>query len=205
MKLQAGITAFAVGVGLFALACDGASDSLMEPPGPSFASGPGPVVESATGSGHFQSGDPAVNLRNFAFSAKKHENGKVSGHALFVRHERAYPQEDPPIPSRSSWQKGNAEITCLTVIGNEAWMGGYMKTGLFSTPPPPPDDQGWEPGVAFYVQDNGQGANADPDVLSLIAVDAPLQVVEDFCEEAPADAWGLWTFEITAGNIQVKP
>ena len=203
MKLQARITALAVGVGLFALACDGASDALLEPPGPSFASGPGPVVESATGSGQYLwvPEEPPVAVRNFAFSAKKHEDGSVTGHAVFVRHDRAYPGDDPPEPSRSSWNKGNAEITCMTVIGNEAWMGGYMNSGLYSTPPPPPWDVGWEPGVFFYVKDNGQGANADPDVLSLIA----LQDAEDFCEDTPEDGGRLLTFDIMAGNIQVKP
>jgi len=92
-----------------------------------------------------------------------------------------------------------------------------MKTGLFSTPPPPPFDEGWEPGVCFYVQDNGQGANADPDVLSLIAVDEPRANAAAWCEETlvpnedgiiewdppVGDPWGMFTFDITAGNIQV--
>jgi hypothetical protein len=128
--------------------------------------------------------DPPVADRTLTFSAKKHFDGSVQGQVELVIHYKGV----------ESFLKASGKITCLTVDGDEAWIGGYFTHGRWLDPP-------W---FYFYAKDNGQGANAPPDVLSGLAPWEPQSNAEAWCAEAPADLWGIFTFDIEAGNIKVS-
>jgi len=100
---------------------------------------PNAVVQSVTGSGQFTAGGL---LRIFAFIAVKRADGTVSG---------GWQQDN-----RAANVKTHGDVTCFTIIGTSAWIGGMAKR----TDAPPGE-------VAWRVVDNGQGANAVPDQISL--------------------------------------
>jgi hypothetical protein len=157
-------------------------DSGLEPtattaPGPPlFNQGSGPVVQSATGAGHFTVGG---ELRTFSFTALKYADGSVQGeYELF---------------SRLTGARIHGDVTCLTVVGNRAWIGGRQEHGTEQFTP------GLENG--FRVVDNGEGANDPPDQMSLMFVNAPPGFAQNYCNfMPPAPALN----PIEAGNIQVR-
>ena len=136
----------------------------------------GAVLESATGSGHFN--DPRaeghVTLRIFSFSAVKASDGTTSGQ---------WQLKNPSFPVRV-----HGTVECLTVIGNEAWFAGTTTQS----------DRPGQIGVGrrFRVVDNGEGGSSVADQFSL-AHPGSAQV---WCDSAPeADV-----FDIEHGNIQVR-
>jgi hypothetical protein len=84
------------------------------------------------------------------------------------------------------------EIICLSVAGNEAWVGGRVTSSQDETLVPVGQTR------VFRVRDNGQGAGSANDELSRI--DAFVDPAA-FCANQPAIAL---PFEWVAGNIQVK-
>jgi len=81
------------------------------------------------------------------------------------------------------------DITCLSVVGNEAWLGGVTTRSNNEFLPVGTE---W----VWHVVDNGQGKNAAPDQLSF------------FSRFAGAENCGahldLGLFDWTEGNVQVK-
>ncbi|NIS64373.1 MAG: hypothetical protein GTO05_04325, partial [Gemmatimonadales bacterium] len=121
--------------GVIALvACEGVTETSLnqEAPVPSFSAGP--VVQSVTGSGHFVYVKDFNYIRIFTDVGQRLADGTVRG----------------------QWERNMSHgvVTCMTIIGNQAWLGGYATSGPFSTPP--------NNEVAWRVTDNGQGANAPP-------------------------------------------
>lgn len=121
------------------------------------------VVARVVGSAHRQAlGAPAfVN-----FSAITRADGTVTGEYYF----RAI-GTDP-----DQWLR--VKVTCMTVVdGNKAWVAGVTVDAF-------------APSLIgrisyFYAFDNGEGANAAPDVVSLVrANDVPGADIE-FCTELP--------------------
>ncbi len=149
MLKKAPILAFAGVIGL--VACEGVTETSLneEAPVPSFSTGP--VVQSVTGSGNFV-GVP-VFIRIFTDVGQRLADGTVRGQWERVNHG---------LPGGAGSSHG--VVTCMTIIGNQAWLGGYATSGNFSTPP--------NNEVAWRVTDNGQGANAPPDEISLQCVGA---------------------------------
>jgi hypothetical protein len=140
--------------------------------------GSGPVVQSATGAGHFTiSGE----LRTFSFTALKYADGSVQG-----QYE---------LDSRVSGTKIHGNVTCLVVVGNHAWVGGVQDHSSDNTAFPPGGENG------FQTVDNGEGANAPPDQLSLMFINGPAGFAQAYCD-AQADAPPL--SDIEGGNIQVR-
>jgi hypothetical protein len=176
---------------MLAFACDGASDALLEPAGPSFSSGRGKVIASATGSGIlFRDPGPPVAFRTLTFTAKKHADESVQGQLELVIHDKG---------GASSIFKASGKITCLGVDGNRAWIGGEFTHGR------------WVPPLVEFaefillVEDNGEGANAPPDEMTGLFNDVPPEAPEDllwWCDETPDFSFLLSPIE--AGNIQVK-
>ncbi len=84
-------------------------------------------------------------------------------------------------------------------MGNEAWLGGYTRTGQSSEPP--------NNEVVWRVKDNGQGKKADPDQISLAWVGMGEGSAVGYCADTPTppDPLGALLNDIEAGNIQVKP
>ena len=142
----------------------------------------GPVVQSVTGSGSFVA--PEGDWRTFSFTARKYADGSVDGQWQRIRRQ----------PGNAKESKSHGIITCFTIDGNKAWLGGYATSGLWSTPPD--NETGWR------VVDNGQGKNAPPDQMSLEYVGASEGFADYYCSETPDDPD---LYDIESGNIQVRP
>lgn len=103
------------------------------------------IVASATGSGHL-----TVNgqLRTFSFSAVKDSSGNARG--------------DGELYNRTSDARFRLDINCLSVSGSVATMSGTVSDSNLSA----------FVGKAFWfrVADNGEGANAPADQITLVAV-----------------------------------
>jgi hypothetical protein len=154
------------------------------------------VVERISGSGHYVT--PAVGLqpdkwRVFTMNARKMADGTVEGSFHRVVHSKG-----------SAPEKASGTITCFTIVGNTAWIGGHQDGA------DPPD-------IAWQVVDNGEGKGAPPDQVGLqfSAVDFPFPAgfAQDFCEEAPegmdfGPPYGYLPLAVIltpveAGNIQI--
>jgi hypothetical protein len=156
----------------------GLEPTAMRPTAPPlFNQGSGPVVQSATGAGHFT---VAGELRTFSFTALRYADGTVQGeYELF---------------SRLTGTRIHGDVTCLSVRGNQAWIGGRQEQSNNPTILP-----GGENG--FNVADNGEGANSPPDQMSLMFVNGPPGFAQAYCTAmAPAPPPN----PIEAGNIQVR-
>jgi len=84
-------------------------------------------------------------------------------------------------------------VTCLTVIGNDAWIGGVIRS---SNDPTVVGLGAW-----WHVTDNGEGGSAPADVTSFLGIGSLAQT-KAFCDDHPAYRF---PFAIDGGNIQVRP
>ena len=142
--------------------------------------GKGAVTQSVSGSGNFT--DANGDFRTFSFNAKLHADGSVSGQWERVNHRE-----------NASESKSHGVVTCFTIDGNQAWLGGYATSGVFSDAP--------NNEVYWRVMDNGQGNNSDPDQISLQAVGRVPGTASFYCEgkfETPVFN------DVAAGDIQIK-
>jgi hypothetical protein len=146
----------------------------------STAAADSPIVESATGSGHFQftSDTGVTDLRTFSFEARKLSDGSVSGNAQ--------------VNNRATGQTLNIHIDCLNVVGNAAVVSGiaWSATG-------PGNTNG--DGAIFVVEDNAQGVNAAPDRVTYAYTGSGF-VCTDF---SPADVDPSLFYDVDGGNIQI--
>jgi hypothetical protein len=87
-------------------------------------------------------------------------------------------------------------IVCFTIIGNEAWVGVEIE---YWTVEPPGGLERW-----FYVQDNGEGRKADPDLSTASPRVSPAwEGLQEFCEyPGPGNAS---VDEVQAGNVRIEP
>ena len=147
---------------------------------PAFAKGP--VGQSVTGSGHLilVSG----TRRTFAFTARIHADGSVDGQWQRVTH----------FLDTSRKSRSHGKITCFTIIGNQAWIGGFKTSGTTFVDPPN-NEVGWR------VVDNGQGRNAPADQISFQFVGRPPGTAASYCTNTPAVPA---LRDVVAGNIQVR-
>ncbi|MGD8277509.1 MAG: hypothetical protein PVH00_05760 [Gemmatimonadota bacterium] len=104
----------------------------------------GAVVESVTGTGNYTTAQG--DWRTFNFTARRYSDGTVDGQWERIRRE----------DGNAADSKSRGVVTCLTIVGNEAWIGGLTTRGLHSDPPT---------GVAWRVLDSGAGTPA-PDRIS---------------------------------------
>ena len=137
------------------------------------------VSVGTAGSVHRASGGGAVayggTLNSHAFTAQIDANGEVKGQAEFQL--------------RYIDTTVHAEIDCLAVVGNEAWIGGTV------TRSSNPAQVGPGLQILFRVQDNGEGFANPPDMTSQLIWGAVPS-----CNTTPA----LGVIEWTKGNVQVK-
>jgi hypothetical protein len=138
------------------------------------------IVASVRGSGHIRR--PDGTSRIFTLEAAKYADGGVSG---------TYNLETagPETPVRV---KGN--ITCLVVDGSSAYIGGDVSRFDANPFPTVPG------GIAIEIIDNGEGAGADPDLLSPAFFTETQQEVLDYCA-APLPGP---VFATEQGNFQVR-
>jgi hypothetical protein len=135
------------------------------------------VVDSATGSGHFQvSGD----LRTFTFNANTDSSGATTGQTQGK--------------NRNAGVKWHGKLTCLHVVGNVATMSGVL-TDVTSGLGDPFLVGNF---IQFQVIDMGEGKNAPPDLISLTLF-FPAGTPDPGCTVPQITA----TIPILDGNVQV--
>ena len=135
------------------------------------------VVASATGAGHSTfSGEQ----RTFAFSARKYADGSVKG--------------ELQLDNRAQDRRFHMTLDCLVVSGNKAWASGIVDSSTIDS------DVGTQWDVE--VVDNGEGANAVTDRITLVYIFSPVTLP---CTNGAVQAiLDPLTFPIEEGNIQVR-
>lgn len=132
---------------------------------------------AVTGSGHYV--NTIGDWRTMSFHVKRDSDGEVRGSFRMVLHRQ------PPLLF-------GGPLTCLTVVGNEVWIGGvYEKAtnpGLLGM------------GFGIYAQDNGQGAEAEPDKLLRHQRN---QVPEEWCAEMRDVSAHGQLYDVVSGNITI--
>lgn len=176
------------------VACDGAPDiaapALQADAGNASVAG---LEASATGSGHLHYSDNSI--RAFAISAVKHADGSVSGQYQLTLAPLRFFQDlgiAPPIIL------AHGTVTCMTVVGNSAYIGGTVDSGENLDLVVGTDLSG----VAIELIDNGNGSSADADQISSAAFYGPGSVgsPQTYCDDpAPGTV-----FPIQQGNITVR-
>jgi len=113
----------------------------------------------------------------FVFNAVGRGNGTVNGHLVYH--------------FRGADASVKMNIDCLTIVGNNAIMSGVVTQITGDVPP------FIFLGVRgeFQVEDNGQGRNDPPDLISDV----------DFFPEANCDLDAPEPYLAVSGNIQVQP
>jgi hypothetical protein len=149
--------------------------------GPAAAAGNG---ASATGGSrlvvHDVFGLQTLGLQDFGFNAKLKADGSADGWYMYRDVEDGAPFT------------ANGPVTCLTVIGHDAWIGGTIRSSN--------DASLVGLGAWWHVTDNGEGANAPPDVTTFLGVGS-LEATAAFCSTHPPYRF---PFAIDGGNIQVR-
>jgi len=181
------LSVIAVTLALVAVSCSGetltgldnaALDAKVKPASEAAANGP---VHIVNGKGTVWVGDPWNGWLNISFHAKLDEDGSAKGnwHHQF----RARPGGGRIV----------AQVTCLSVVGNQAWMAGY------STQAENPNNVGkW---FGLHVIDNGEGAGVVDEMSRTLWFGPDEQRAMDLCELMPTDH-EIWP--IIAGNVQVR-
>lgn len=86
------------------------------------------------------------------------------------------------------------KVSCLTVVGNEAWLVGQASQAEN------PDNVGkW---MGLYVQDNGEGLHAPADRIAQSWIGPDPGGAQEFCIGTPGDL--PRTRDVEIGNIQVR-
>ena len=169
---------WALAFGAAAVACESPTRPSLPPVGDAlFSASASAPVHQVTGGGKLS--DVARDfIETYAFTASIDGDGNVKGE-IQIRFADAATDEF------------HSRITCLSVNGNSAWLGGVITQTHDETLAPV--------GTEFWlrVQDNGQGAGALPDRMSSVRLGAPAAV----CNEQRA-AGTPWIF--IDGNIKVR-
>jgi hypothetical protein len=137
------------------------------------------IVQSVTGTGHLNVpvGDTEF-FRNFAFAARASADGSVSGQFEFQARQ---------VPIRV-----HGRITCFSIDGSTAWLGGIVEQSSDPTIAPAGTRVRWR------VVDNGEGAGASPDLVSAFA---PGGNELAYCAARPA---APPLSPVAGGNVQVR-
>lgn len=138
------------------------------------------TMTMASGQGTLVLEDTPINgegFRHFTFQARVKPNGSVEGSGILTH--------------IGGVRNISFDIDCLTVNGNHAIMSGVITRDNQS----PPNE-----GILIYfvVFDNGEGANADPDQISVAYLGTNPATYN--C----ANDYGVPSYEIVGGNIQVR-
>lgn len=145
----------------------------------------GMVVQSVTGAAHYVT--PDGFFRRFTFTAQKYSDSFVDGQWQMVAGATIL----------------HGSVTCLNILSpHEARLGGTIDDAHFALFLPGTD-------IGWVVVDNGQGADAPPDMTSSLRAfrNAPPGSAEQFCEtgQLPFPGGDLGIDNITYGNTQIHP
>ena len=135
---------------------------------------------SASGQGSLTVDD---ERRTFSFSAVQHKDGPATGEAQVV--------------NRSTGLVAHIEIVCLNIMGNRAFVGGFVTQSNLPSFTVPGDT------AVFAGEDNGEGAKAPPDRITLTGFGIFAQP-DCFNPDIVGILNSILT-PIQAGNIQVNP
>lgn len=141
----------------------------------------GPVVGSATGTlfRFVTNTNGSVTTVQMDVDARKYEDGTARG---------SYRYQAGGVAIR-------VDLHCMTLVGdNGAWIAGVITESTV----------GFLGHVSyFYTFDNGEGANAEPDIVSLVRVESQpgLGEADRFCAELPQI---LAPRNVDDGNISVR-
>jgi hypothetical protein len=155
-------------------ACGGAAEAPLAPQ--LDAGGIPPHVASASGAGHFLNPANSVLVRD-EFTARSNADGTVDGEYQRVAGAAII----------------HGTITCVTVVGNVARVGGTIDRAAFT-----PVGIGSE--FLFQVTDVGEGG--EDDLWSRVAFNQPAGTAAEFCETGAAPT-SLDPVE-REGNVQVR-
>lgn len=134
------------------------------------------IAASATGSGQITIGG---EMRTFAFTAQRDAANNTRGQAEVI--------------NRDAGIRVHMTLNCLQVAGNVATMSGSITESNSSTAAFATGDPIW-----FQVVDNGEGAGAAPDLISLVYASFGPPGIPCTSPLVPA------TIPIEGGNIQVR-
>ena len=143
----------------------------------------GRVVESASGSGSFRVFTQTDDWRTFSFTASRHADGTVSGRWQRIRRREG----------NASEEMSHGVVTCMLIVGNEAWLGGHATSGIWSEPP--------NNSVRWRIMDGGEGAGAGSNQISLQYTGGTPRAATNWCANTYTT---LELFDIEAGNIQIR-
>ncbi len=133
------------------------------------------IVAQASGAGHITIGG---DLRTFSFTAQRDSDNNSRGQA--------------ELHNRSTDSSIHMKLNCLSVSGNVATMSGVVTGSNVTGAPFGEGNPVW-----FRVVDNGEGADAPPDLISLVFFFFGPPGLP--CTSPLANA----TIPIEGGNIQV--
>ncbi len=140
-----------------------------------------------TGSGHHTRVVGGVaELTTFSFTAVAHRDGAVSGQYQYNFRANGFAVHGP--------------VSCVTVSGNQAWVGGIVDRVVTDNP-------AFEAllGLEMWWRsiDNGEGAGAAPDVTTGLGFGFAGSTItaESWCRDQPLS---LVAREVEKGNIQVR-
>lgn len=121
----------------------------------------GQVVATARGSAPLEI---AGESRTFTFNAKQHADGSVTGEFQII--------------ARQVDRVTHGRITCMTVLGRSAWLGGVIER----------DDSGVSTGAEarFRVVDLGQAPGGSPDLVSLLNFIFVPGAAQSYCNAIPS-------------------
>ena len=167
------------------IACTGESPTAIHVPArAALGTGNAPEV-SVNGSVHFTNpdffGNP-VEVRTLTFNARRNADGEVSGH---FEYQQVF---------LGNTFKFRGEMTCLTVIGNRAWLGALI---LDATNPVRIGQFAW-----WQVTDNGEGENDDADLGGLVGLGSEARN-NAYCADHPNDIPQVGPFP-ARGNVQIR-
>jgi hypothetical protein len=146
--------------GVLFTACEQSlSEGPTAPAVPSFSVGEG-VSASATGSGGFVQANG--ELRKFAFAATTFRDGSVGGRFELVA-------GDADLVAHGT-------VTCMTVIDNQAWVGGTLDRNSIGAP----FTHGW-----WRAVDNSATGEPDQISLAVVANNPSGALAAAFCETTP--------------------
>lgn len=172
-------------------------DAEPEPTGVQFSHQPG-VSATATGGGDFLVTLGSGFQGEFAFSGVQQEpDASATGHFRFS------------LVFLGELLEFHARTTCMTVDAENgrAWFGGVITQNNSTHPAWLTDVH--EPGddIWFRVVDYGEGGGDPSDRTTFVgfAGNAGIITSEEYCEERIWPAGDERTWEVVAGNLQVRP
>jgi hypothetical protein len=154
--------------------------ALSAVPGTSAAT----AQESSSGHGALDDG-----ARQFSFSAQRHADGTVTGHATLTN--SAFTGENGQSPYQLQ-----VDISCMNVIGNIAFFGGTTQRT---------NDPSLVDAVFWSVEDNGEPGRNNDEISRVFFWDDDPNTTGDpqACMSNVVDDFPMEPIE--SGNIQVRP